>query len=257
MDIIGLRAKVPGAIIVDGGSGYCKFGWSKYQCPSGRSATFMDFGNIEAPMYSRHHQFYNTVYGRMQVKSTSQPIVVSIPVCHNDSSRKQLKGAIYSALFDMNVPAVCAINQATLALYAARRTSGIVVNIGFNQTSVVPSNNGVIINLCTRKGSLKSFKEVTYLNTAWNTSYWDLLAHRFRKRRVHLGHISSTIVPETLVPEALDAHYFFSRELRELLPLSLSDGIKVIPPPYGVDSAWHGARLISNIVFKALWGLGL
>ncbi|KAL6969095.1 Actin-like protein arp8 [Sarracenia purpurea var. burkii] len=24
-----------------GGSGYCKFGWSKYDCPSGRSATFL------------------------------------------------------------------------------------------------------------------------------------------------------------------------------------------------------------------------
>jgi actin-related protein len=29
--------------------------------------------------------------------------------------------------------------QATLALYAAQRTSGIVVNIGFQVTSVVPS----------------------------------------------------------------------------------------------------------------------
>ena len=31
------------------------------------------------------------------------------------------------------------ISQAVLALYAARRTSGIVVNIGFHVTSVVPS----------------------------------------------------------------------------------------------------------------------
>ncbi|CAL5440085.1 unnamed protein product [Camellia sinensis] len=38
----------------------------------------------------------------------------------------------------MNVPTICAINQATLALYATRRTSGIIVNIGFHQTSVVP-----------------------------------------------------------------------------------------------------------------------
>lgn len=29
--------------------------------------------------------------------------------------------------------------QATLALFAARRTSGILVNVGFHQTSVVPS----------------------------------------------------------------------------------------------------------------------
>lgn len=41
MHIYGERAKVPGAIIVDGGAGYCKFGWSKYDSPSGRSATFV------------------------------------------------------------------------------------------------------------------------------------------------------------------------------------------------------------------------
>nr|XP_027190465.1 actin-related protein 8-like [Cicer arietinum] len=61
------------------------------------------------------------------------------------ASRRQLKEAIYSSLFDMNVPAVCAVNQATLALYAAKRTSGIVVNIGFQVTSVVPILNGKVM----------------------------------------------------------------------------------------------------------------
>ncbi|KAB1205316.1 Actin-related protein 8 [Morella rubra] len=88
---------------------------------------------------------------RMQVKPANYPAVVSLPLCHYDdtenakASRRQLKEAIYSALFDMNVPAVCAINQATLALYAARRTSGIVVNIGFHVTSVVPILNGKVM----------------------------------------------------------------------------------------------------------------
>jgi hypothetical protein len=29
------------SVFAQGGSGYCKFGWSKYACPSGRSATFL------------------------------------------------------------------------------------------------------------------------------------------------------------------------------------------------------------------------
>ncbi|KAJ8423784.1 hypothetical protein Cgig2_018443 [Carnegiea gigantea] len=62
MNIYALRAKVPGAVIVDGGSGYCKLGWSKYQDPSGRFATFLEFGNVEAPMYSRLRHFYGTIY---------------------------------------------------------------------------------------------------------------------------------------------------------------------------------------------------
>ncbi|KAK9072216.1 hypothetical protein SSX86_008648 [Deinandra increscens subsp. villosa] len=151
MNIYGLRAQVPGAIIIDGGSGYCKFGWSKFDSPSGRSATFLEFGNIESPMNSRLRHFFATVYNRMQVKSSTQPVVVSIPLCQYDdtedakAARRQLKEAIHSALFGMNVPAVCAVSQATLALFAARRTSGIVVNIGFQQTTIVPILNGKIM----------------------------------------------------------------------------------------------------------------
>ncbi|KAL0399041.1 UNVERIFIED_CONTAM: Actin-related protein 8 [Sesamum radiatum] len=152
MHIYGQREEVPGALIIDGGSGYCKYGWSKYSSPSGRSATFLEFGNIESPMPSRLRHFFSTICNRMQVKTSTQPIVVSIPLCHYDStesaksSRRQLKDAIYSTLFDMNVPAVCAINQATLALFAARRTSGVVVNVGFHQTSVVPILHGKVMH---------------------------------------------------------------------------------------------------------------
>lgn len=151
MRIYSQRMQVPDSIIIDGGSGYCKFGWSKCIGPSCRSATFLEFGNIESPMYSKLRQFFSTIYSRMQVKAAAQPVVVSIPILHYDdtesakASRRQLKEAIYTTLFDMNVPAVCAINQATLALYAAGRTSGIVVNIGFQVTSVVPILHGKVM----------------------------------------------------------------------------------------------------------------
>ncbi|AED96731.1 actin-related protein 8 [Arabidopsis thaliana] len=151
MHIYSQRAQVPGSIIIDGGSGYCKFGWSKYASPSGRSATFLEFGNIESPIYARLQQFFATIFTRMQVKPSMQPIVVSLPLCHFDdtesakASRRQLKTAIFNVLFDMNVPAVCAVNQAVLALYAARRTSGIVVNIGFQVITILPILHGKVM----------------------------------------------------------------------------------------------------------------
>ncbi|CAN6870089.1 unnamed protein product [Brassica oleracea] len=60
------------------------------------------------------------IYIYMQVKPHMQPIVVSLPLCHFDdtesakTSRRQLKTAILNVLFYMNVPAVCAVNQASL-----------------------------------------------------------------------------------------------------------------------------------------------
>lgn len=37
------------------------------------------------------------------------------------------------------------------------------------------------------------------------------------------------------------------KELHGLLPPSLSSGITIIPPPYGADTPWFGAKLVSNV----------
>lgn len=334
MNIYALRAKVPGALVVDGGSGYCKSGWSKYQHPSGRFATFLEFGNVEAPMYSRLRHFYGTIYNRMQVRPTGQPIVVSVPICHTDdtqsakASRRQLKEAIYSALFDMNVPAVCAISQATLALYAARKTSGIVANIGFYQTSIVPILHGKIMRKVgvevVGTGALKltgylrehmqqhnihfeslytvrELKEnlcyVAYdyeaeLSKDTQASYdvsregvFTLSKERFQTgeilfqpriagvRAMGLHQAVALCMDHCQAAELMgDDNWFktvvlsggtaclpglaerLEKELHGLLPSYMSNGIKVIPPPHGVDSAWHGARLISNLSsFPGAW----
>ncbi|MCL7041908.1 hypothetical protein MKW94_015606 [Papaver nudicaule] len=146
MHIYSQRAQHRGAVLIDGGSGYSKFGWSKDSSPSGYSATFKEFGDLESPMYSRLRHFFATIYDRMQRKPSTQPVVVAFPICHYYGPRRQLEEAICRVLFDMNVPAVCSINQAVLALYAARRTSGIVVNIGFRVTSVVPILQGKVMH---------------------------------------------------------------------------------------------------------------
>ncbi|XP_024976564.1 actin-related protein 8 isoform X2 [Cynara cardunculus var. scolymus] len=327
MHIYGQRAKVPGAIIIDGGSGYCKFGWSKFDSPSGRSATFLEFGNIESPMYSRLRHFFATIYNRMLVKSSTQPIVVSIPICQYDdteaakAARRQLKEAIYSALFGMNVPSVCAVSQATLALFAAQRTSGIVVNIGFHQTSVVPILHGKIMrkvgveavgvgalkltgylreqmqqrnlhfdslytvrslkeNLCyvalDYEAELGKDTEASYEVAA--VGWFTLKRERFQTgeilfqpriagmRAMGLHQAVGLCVDHCHGAElSADESWFktivlaggtaclpglaerLEKEVRDLLPPSIANGIRVIPPPYGADSAWYGAKLVSNL----------
>ncbi|XP_004244002.1 actin-related protein 8 [Solanum lycopersicum] len=334
MSIYGQRAQVPGAIIIDGGSGYCKFGWSKYSAPSGRSATFLEFGNIESPMYSRLRHFFSTIYTRMQVKTSTQPIIVSIPICHYDdtesdkAARTQLKDAIHSALFDMNVPAVCAVNQAVLALFAARKVSGIVVNIGFNQTSIVPILYGKVmhqvgvevvgIGALKLTGFLKeqmqqkniyfgslytvrTLKEnlcyiaLDYeaeLSKDTNASFqigsegcFTLSEERFKTgeilfqpriagvRAMGLQNAVALCMEHCHDAELMvdDSWYKtvvlaggsaclpglaerLEKEVCELLPPCMSNGIRVLPPPYGVDSAWYGAKLIGNLsTFPSSW----
>ncbi|XP_016204558.1 actin-related protein 8 isoform X2 [Arachis ipaensis] len=309
--IYGQRARVPGSVIIDGGSGYCKFGWSKYASPSGRSATFLEFGNIESPMYTRLRHFFATIYNRMQVKPNTQPVIVSVPICHYDdtesakASRRQLKEAIYSALFDMNVPAVCAVNQATLALFAAKRTSGIAVNIGFQVTSVVPIFNGKVMRSVGVEvvglGALKLtgfLREKMQLN---NLNFQSLYTVRTLKEKLcyvaldyeaelskdeilfqpHLAGVQAMGLHQAIAlcmehchsaELAGDSDWYktvvlsggsaclpglaerLEKELKALLPPYISNGTRVIPPPYGADTPWFGAKIIGNLsTFPGPW----
>ncbi|KAL1531155.1 Actin-like protein arp8 [Salvia divinorum] len=334
MHIYAQRVEVPGALIIDGGSGYCKYGWSKYSSPSGRSATFLEFGNIESPMPSRLRHFFSTICNRMQVKTSTQPIVVSIPLCHCDDtesakgSRRHLKDAIYSTLFDMNVPAVCAINQATLALFAARRTSGILVNVGFHQTSVVPILHGKVMHkVGVEVVGMGALKLTGYLRDRMqqNNIQFDSL-YTVRTLKENLCYValdyedelskdtraSFAVSPTSLFTlsnerfqtgeilfrprmagmQAMGLHQAVAlcmdhchdaeltaddnwyktvvlaggsarmpglaarleKELYGLLLTSLSNGVRVLPPPNGGDSAWFGAKLVSNLsTFHTSW----
>ncbi|KAM7492818.1 hypothetical protein LguiA_035739 [Lonicera macranthoides] len=275
MHIYGQRAQLPGVVIIDGGSGCCKFGWSKYTSPSGHSATFL-------------------------VNSSAQPIVVSVPICQYDNTasakaaRRQLKEAIYSALFGVNVPAVCAINQATLALFAARRTSGIVVNIGFQQTSVVPILHGKVMRKVgvevVGMGALNLTGFLREQMQQKNISFGSL--YTVRSLKENLCYIALDYKAElskdaeksfevaadgwlTLSRErcAMGLHQAVAlcmdhcedaelsgdgerleKELQKLPPVSMSSGIGVIPPHYGSDSAWFGAKIVSNVsTFPESW----
>ncbi|PKA58627.1 Actin-related protein 8 [Apostasia shenzhenica] len=336
MHIYSQRAKVPGAVIIDGGSGYCKYGWSKYSSPSGRCATFLEFGNIESPMYSRLRHFFSTIFARMQVKPSSQPIIVSMPICHSDdtesarASRRQLRDAIYTVLSDLNAPAVCAIDQAVLALYAAKRTSGIVVNIGFHATSVVPILRGKVMRQVgveiVGQGALKvtgflrelmhqrnmafeslytirTLKEkLCYVAANYDTELckdtkascevageglFTLSKERFQATEIlfqpHIGGVRAMGLHQAVAlcidhcataEIAIDDGWYktvvlaggtaclpglpgrLENEVRKILEPSISEGIKVLPPPYGADSAWFGAKIVSNVsTFQQAWCL--
>ncbi|RZC74334.1 hypothetical protein C5167_049812 [Papaver somniferum] len=335
MLIYGQRAQHRGAVLIDGGSGYSKFGWSKDSSPSGYSATFMEFGDLESPMYSRLRHFFVTIYDRMKRKPSTQPVVVAFPICHyydtesSRAARRQLEEAIYRVLFDMNVPAVCSINQAILALYAARRTSGIAVNIGFRVTSIVPILQGKVMHqvgievvgqealtltmflkeLMERKnmpvGSLYTIRTLkenlcyvasdygSELSKDTNASYevtgegqFTLSEERFqtgeilfqprmgglRMMGLHqavalcMDHCQAAKETEendrwfkTIVlaggtaslpglPERL------AKELSGLVSASMFNDVEVLPPPHGANSAWFGAKLVSNVsTFSEAW----
>lgn len=147
-----LRAIAPRSIIIDAGSGYCKFGWSDGAGPSGRIATFLEFDNIQSPMISRLRTLYSAIFSCLDAQASDQPIILSQPLAFAaetkaaQMARMSWRRTVLETLFmKLRVPSVCCIDQSVLALYSVHRVSGIVVNIGFRSTTVVPVYEGRVM----------------------------------------------------------------------------------------------------------------
>jgi actin-related protein 8 len=143
------RCQLPRCVVVDAGSGYCKYGWSEQLRPSGTVPTFLEFGNIESPTLPRLKKLYTAVFNSLGAKAPLQPVIISEPLCYStdlEASRQQrrlFRQMTCEVLFEkLKVPAICSVDQAFLALIAAQMRSGIVINIGFRNTTVLPVFNG-------------------------------------------------------------------------------------------------------------------
>ncbi|KAL2628807.1 hypothetical protein R1flu_013493 [Riccia fluitans] len=338
--IYGDRLRTPRSIIIDGGSGYCKYGWSDQDEPGHRLPTFLEFGNIESPMYSRLKALFITLFQCMEAKPSAQPIVLTAPISHPDNTgtalaaRKQLREITHSVLFELGVPKICFVNQAILALFAANRTSGIVVNIGFNVTYVVPILHGKVmrsigvelvgqgaLHLSVHLNELmeqnmrpaasmytvRTLKEkLCYVAQDYDAELnkanvratlainqdvaFTLDNERFRAPEIlfqpRLGHLRTMSLQQAValcmehssafpVTHKADENWFktivlsggtaclpglagrLKKEVsKTLTSASLADGLEVLSPKYGPDSAWFGAKLLSNIsTFPDSWCL--
>ncbi|KAL0734868.1 hypothetical protein Bca4012_011078 [Brassica carinata] len=312
MRVYGQRAQVPDSIIIDGGSGFCKFGRSKNDSPSRRVTIFREFGRIESPIYARLQQFFETIFNRMQqVKPSMQPIVVSLPLCHHDDTESAKADHQGGNLRLLSLIAV--FFSAVLALYAARQTSGIVVNIGFQVITVVPILHGKVMRQCyvaldyeaelsrdaqasmEIAGTLSKqhffqtgeilfqprlaginfycFPRYSYISLNYIIVFAVSCMHLRPGRAMGLqqavalcmdhcdaagltgdGSWFKTVVlagGSACLPGLAER---LEKELHDYLPSSICNGVRVIPPPYGVDTVWHGAKLISNLsTFPGPW----
>ncbi|KAJ9540366.1 hypothetical protein OSB04_026872 [Centaurea solstitialis] len=333
MHIYGERAQASGAIIIDVGAGYCKVGWSKYDSPSLRFET-LGLGNPRSPLTNRVRFFCEMIYHRMDVKPYMQPVILATPIglypgmllmtyVINDfgagaPSTQQIRDAVFSALIRMRVPSVCTVSQETLALFASRRTSGILVNIGYQKTQVFPILHGntrhEVVSVRVGGSDLNSYlwRQLRHRNLHIPLSRYMILLKKnlcyvaldyeaelrkdteasfeikpgvrctLKQERFQCGeiifqpHVAGRhlmglhqAVAHCIEQQAKSStsHSWYKtivlaggtanlpglaerldKELRNLLPPNLSRGIRVITSPYGADAAWHGAKMVGNIL---------
>ncbi|CAI5464838.1 unnamed protein product [Closterium sp. Yama58-4] len=85
----------------------------------------------------------------MRAIPSNHPVVVSEPLAflpetrEAQEGRRHLREVTCAVLFSaLRVPSICLVDQATLALFAAGAASGVVVNIGFRSTTILPIMRG-------------------------------------------------------------------------------------------------------------------
>jgi len=78
-----------------------------------------------------HHSFYN----ELRVAPEEHPVIITEPPLNPKANREKMTQIMFETF---SVPGFYLVNQATLALYASGRTTGLVVMCGHGNCFVVP-----------------------------------------------------------------------------------------------------------------------
>jgi len=89
-----------------------------------------------------HHSFYN----ELRVAPEEHPVIITEPPLNPKANREKITQIMFETF---SVPAFYLVNQATLAMYASGRTSGLCVMCGHGNCFVVPIWEGHAIDHAT------------------------------------------------------------------------------------------------------------
>lgn len=85
------------------------------------------------------HIFYN----ELMAETKSHPVIMSEAAFSKHENKREMAEVLFEKL---NIDSLYITNSSTLALYANGRTTGIVIDVGFETTSCVPIYEGFVLN---------------------------------------------------------------------------------------------------------------
>ena len=156
------KTMLPVTLCLDFGRGYAKYGFADSPkcaqlqiCSPGAEACMTSFisaamqkllraeSRSPGPTFSGGHFNWSKP---LAADSAAAAAIVAEPfrmaAAHEDEERKRFHLAVRRDLDRWRVPRCCVVDSASLVLFAHGLTDGIVVNVGFSQTFVVPVVGG-------------------------------------------------------------------------------------------------------------------
>ena len=85
------------------------------------------------------HIFYN----ELMAETKSHPVIMSEAAFSKHENKREMAEVLFEKL---NIESLYITNSSTLALYANGRTTGIVIDVGYETTSCVPIYEGFVLN---------------------------------------------------------------------------------------------------------------
>ena len=93
------------------------------------------------------------MFGGLGLESTDQALLLTEPVLHSNANREKLCQLLFETL---DVPGVYFGRSAVLALKATGQHTGLVVEVNFDTTSVVPIYQGYLLSQYARRFDIGS-----------------------------------------------------------------------------------------------------
>ena len=145
------RSSLRTTVCIDGGRGYAKYGFAHQPCPS--------IIQICTPgAEANPESMFALAFRRLRLQRTDLPqhaLIVSEPfkLAAEEAAQERLHWRLETEqrlLQGFQLKAVAIVDSASLCLFARSLTSGVVVNIGFGATFVVPVLRGHVIRRAVR-----------------------------------------------------------------------------------------------------------
>lgn len=130
----------PRTVVIDVGTAVTKAGIAGANRPQLVFPT-VD-GQDALATWERLETIYQRIYNKLEVDPTQYSVLLSEPPLNSDACREKVVEIMFEKF---QVPSLFLAVDATLSLYSAGRTSGVVVDSGHATTRVVPVDKGFVI----------------------------------------------------------------------------------------------------------------
>ena len=138
--------------------------------------------------------WHDITFNELQIEMSDTPTLLNIQNFSNQVHKKKSTEIFFE---DFNVPSFFMLSDALLALYSVGKVNGVVLDSGFEKTSIVPIYEGNIYNHAHVQAPFGGKMITEYLAKQYNVNYFEAEDIKHKHGRVSLFYQNESIELQT------------------------------------------------------------